>query len=217
MVEIEIFSDIICPWCFIGKRRLDEVLATEIGAGVKLRWRPYQLYPNVDAAGVDRIALLKSRYGETADLGRVPGRIAAEGEEEGILFRYDLIERTPNTLKAHQLMELAYTQGVQHALAERLFEAYFCQGMDVGDHATLVDLATQVGLPSAAASDYLEADQALAEVQTQLARAPELGISGVPGYYLANAFLLPGAQTSEVMGQIITRVKDRLATRDQSA
>ena len=211
MLSIEIFSDIVCPWCFIGKKRLDKVLATEIGEGVILRWRPYQLYPNLPDEGVDRAELLHRRYGDQADPGRVPSRIAEEAEGEGLAFRFDLIERTPNTLLAHRLMEYAFPLGVQHEMSEALFQAYFQQGRDVGRVDELVIIAAEVGLDAALVEEFLISDAAKDEVLKQLARAPELGISGVPGYYLAESFLLPGAQTSETMGQIISRVKARIA------
>ena len=214
MLEIEIFSDVICPWCFIGKRRLDRALTGPLGEGISLRWRPYLLYPNVPEEGVNRAALLRQRYGEDADTARVPQRILDEAKDEGIALRYDLIETTPNTRLAHCLLEYAHTQGLQHELAEALFLAYFCHGRDVGDAATLVAIAGETGLSREGAEQYLVEGFGMNEVSAQLARAPELGISGVPGYFLASSFLLPGAQTSDVMGQIIGRVKEKLALRE---
>ena len=213
MLSIEIFSDVVCPWCFIGKRRLDQVLSTEVGEGIELRWRPYQLYPNIPADGVDRREYLKRRYGAGADRARVPARISEEAQAEGIDLRFDLIERTPNTLLAHRLLEYAHDYGLQHVLSEALFEAYFCQGRDVGDIDTLAEIAGEAGLSSLDAKAFLLTDASLDEVQTQLQRAPDLGISGVPGYFLAGSFLLPGAQSVETMSQIISRVKAKVAQR----
>ena len=211
-MQIEIFSDVICPWCFIGKRRLDSVLAGELGEGVTLRWRPYLLYPNLPHDGVDRSELLRRRYGDEADPGRVPERIKVEAEAEGIELRFDLIKRTPNTLLAHQLLEFAHLSDNQHQLSEALFNGYFCEGQDVGDLDVLLAIAAQVGLDAAAANAYLGASAGLDEVREQLERAPELGISGVPGYFLASSFLLPGAQSAETMAQILARVKSKLAS-----
>ncbi len=215
-MKIEIFSDIICPWCFIGKQRLDRVLAGSLGEGMELRWRPYLLYPNLPIDGVDRTEMLKRRYGENAEVGRVPERIRVEAEEEGLSLRYDLVTKTPNTLLAHRLMEFAYdvdqSGELQHRLAERLFRAYFCEGVDVGSVEALAVEAEKVGLEEEGVRAYLETERGLSEVQAQLERGPEIGVSGVPGYYIAEGFLLPGAQTSETMGQIITRVKERLAS-----
>ncbi len=211
MLQIEIFSDIVCPWCFIGKRRLDAALSGALGEGVNLRWRPYQLHPRIPVEGMDRGEYLARRYGEDAERGRVPERIRVEAEAEGIDMRFDLMERLPNTLQAHRLMEYAYEHDSQHALSEALFVGYFCQGRDVGDLQTLVEIAGEVGMSGEDVEAYLNSDAGSSEVQSQLQRAPEIGVSGVPGYYLANGFLLPGAQTSETMGQIISRVKDKLA------
>ncbi len=211
MLEIEIFSDVVCPWCFIGKRRLDKVLSTDLGEGVDLRWRPYQLYPQIGPEGVDRGEYLARRYGPDADRARVPARIAQEAQAEGIELHFERIERMPNTLLAHRLLELAHNHGVQHELAEELFQGYFCEGRDVGTVDELVDLAARVGLDEADVRAYLASDAGVEEVQSQLERAPELGVSGVPGYYLANSFLLPGAQDSQTMAQIIARVKTKLA------
>ena len=211
MLQIEIFSDVVCPWCFIGKRRLDRALAGGLGEGATIRWRPYQLQPNIPVEGVDRMAYLTRRYGDQADASRAPKRIVEEAAGEGIEMRYDLIRRMPNTLQAHRLLEYAFDLGCQHELAEALFNAYFCEGRDVGDLATLCDVAEQIGLERQAAERFMRSDAALEEVRAQLARAPEVGVSGVPGYYLADSFLLPGAQTSETMEQIISRVKEKIA------
>lgn len=210
LLVIEIFSDVICPWCFIGKRRLDQALSSGVEAAVELRWRPYQLYPQIPLEGHDRQKFLEQRYGANADRGRMPARLEQEAEQEGLKLRYDLIERMPNTLLAHRLMELAHEEDCQHALAESLFQAYFCQGRDVGDTSVLVDIAREVGMDASAAASYLQGDGGLAAVQEQLARAMDIGVSGVPGYYLANGFLLPGAQTSDTMVQIINRVQHRM-------
>ncbi len=211
MIEIEIFSDVICPWCFIGKARLDAVLQTSVGDGISLRWRPYQLQPEIPPEGLDRALYLTRRYGAQADLAKVPERIVHEAQAEGLELRYDLIERMPNTRLAHQVLSFAFPYGVQHTLAQVLFEAYFCRGVDVGDISQLMTAAEQVGLPIEPLRVYLAENQGLKEIEQQRERAADLGLSGVPGYYLADRFLLPGAQDQETMKQIIQRVKDKLA------
>ena len=139
---IEIYSDVVCPWCYIGKRRLDGALATAAGEDVEVAWRPYQLYPNLPATGMDRDEYLARRYGDRADRARVPRRIVEEGEDAGISFDYGSIGRMPNTLTAHRLLDHAeHVAGaeVQHELAEVLFRYYFCEGRDVGDLDTLCE------------------------------------------------------------------------------
>ncbi len=210
-MEIEIFSDVVCPWCYIGKRRLDAVLETPVGEGVTLRWRPYQLRAGLPVDGVDRAEFLRRQYGEDADPDRVPQRLAAEAQDAGVTFDFAAIQRMPNTFQAHRLMELAWDDGVQHQLAEVLFHGYFRAGKDIGHKATLVEAAEQAGIDGAKAAQYLDSDAGADRVREQLERAVDLGVSGVPSYLLAGRFTLPGAQTPEVMGQFIQRAKERLA------
>jgi predicted DsbA family dithiol-disulfide isomerase len=211
VIEIEIFSDVICPWCFIGKARLDAVLQTSVGEGVSLRWRPYQLQPQIPPEGLDRALHLTHRYGAQADLAKAPERIVQEAQAEGLHLRYDLIKRMPNTRLAHQVLTFAFPYGVQHRLAQILFEDYFCRGVDVGDIEQLMDAASQVDLPLESLREYLADNKGFEEIEQQRERAADLGLSGVPGYYLADRFLLPGAQDQATMKQIIQRVKDKLA------
>ena len=215
MLTIEIFSDVICPWCYIGKRRLDQVLNSDTGEGVSVRWRPFQLYPNVPLEGRDRAEFVRRRYGPEADPGRVPRRIDEEAQQEGLIFNYQAIEKLPNTLLAHRLLEFADTQGVAHELAEVLFAGYFCNGEDVGDLVTLIRLAAGVGLDAGEVEAALVSEYAVDEVASQLQRATELGVSGVPGYLLGGGFLLPGAQSVDTMQQIIARAKVRLAQNNE--
>ena len=234
MLSIEIFSDVICPWCFIGKRRMDNALAFEVGEGVSLRWRPFMLYPNIPLAGWDRFEFLKRRYGANVDRARIPERLQQEAHDVGIELRYDLIQRTPNTLMAHRLIDWFYDQSIntqgltatgeegqvsdalaskaalaQHRIAEVLFQGYFCQGLNVGDADVLVDLAAEAGAETAGLKAFLLSEQGTDAVNAQLARAPDLGIAGVPGYLLGGGFLLPGAQSEETITKIVTRAKER--------
>lgn len=213
VLTVEIFSDVICPWCYIGKRRLDKVLSSDVGEGVRVRWRPFQLYPNAPVDGWNRAEFVRRRYGAEADLGRTPRRIYEEAKQEGLVFNYQAIGKLPNTLLAHRLLEFAAPLGVQHELAEALFAAYFCDGEDVGDLNTLIRLGSGVGLDSVDLKTAMSGDFAIAEVALQLQRAPDVGVSGVPGYLLGGGFLLPGAQSVDTMQQIIARAKVRFGER----
>ncbi|MDE0367010.1 MAG: DsbA family oxidoreductase [Gammaproteobacteria bacterium] len=210
-MEIEIFSDVVCPWCYIGKKRLDAVMDTPVGEGVTLRWRPYQLYPNMPPDGMDRARYLEARYGADADRGRVPERIEAEAGEVGVKLDFSAIEKMPNTFQAHRLLDLAAAHGVQHELAEVLFDYYFCSGRDVGDLDVLVEAAETLGLERDPVRDYLAGTEGADAVREQLERAVDVGVSGVPCYLLAGRFALPGAQAPEVMAQFITRAKSLVA------
>jgi predicted DsbA family dithiol-disulfide isomerase len=242
MLSIEIFSDVICPWCFIGKRRLDNALTATVGEGVSLRWRPYMLYPNIPPSGWDRLEFLQRRYGANADKARIPERLQQEADDVGIELRYDLIQRTPNTLMAHRLIDWFFDQSTiehrspegngqggvsdlsgrtaelaskvqlaQHHIAEVLFQGYFCRGLNIGDVDVLVDLAAEAGAKIEGLRAFLVSNRGTDAVNEQLARAPDLGIAGVPGYWLGGGFLLPGAQSEETISKIVTRAKVRFA------
>ena len=223
MLEIEIFSDVICPWCFIGKRRLEAALCDEnfdMDPNVTLRWRPYMLYPNLPVRGVDRAEMLRARFGPRGDKGRVPAMILAEAASQHIELRYDLIDRTPNTRAAHRLIEwVGHQHGwqAQHTLVESLFNAYFCKGQDVGNIATLAVIAASCSLQETQTEAVLSGTGELGwqlneEIDLQLQRAIDLGVSGVPGYVMGGGYLLPGAQSVETMCAIIARAKKKFST-----
>ena len=225
MLEIEIFSDAICPWCFIGKRRLEKALESSSAENgfdpeIRLRWRPYLLYPNLPLDGIDRNELLRRRYGPRGDKGRVPAAILTEAAQENIELRYDLIERTPNTRAAHRLVAWVYGESgwqAQHALVESLFQAYFCLGRDVGDTEVLYELAKPYGLDQSTKGSVLTGEGDLgaeldAELDSQLERSLELGVSGVPGFVMGGGYLLPGAQSVETMRAIIHRAKAKFSS-----
>ncbi len=217
---IEIFSDVICPWCYIGKRRLDMVMRTEVGKDVELAWRPYQLYPNIPAGGLLREDVLRARHpeaeGEDLDTlkRKVPSRIRAEAEGLGIEFDFAAMETVPNTRLAHRLLmfveDVIGSRALQHDLAEELFSLHFCHGRDVGDAGVLVEASERLGLDGAEVRDHLAGDAGTAALDRELARAVDVGVSGVPGFFLGGRFLLPGAQTPDVIGQFISRAKERL-------
>jgi predicted DsbA family dithiol-disulfide isomerase len=211
---IEIFSDVVCPWCYIGKRRLDSVLESPVGDDVELIWRPYQLYPNLPARGYLREAFLLARNPGAQDLdalrARIPSRIRADAEDVGLNFDFGAMEYMPNTDLAHRLLDFAASQGVQHELAEVLFRYYFCEGRHVGDVEVLVAAASAVGMDEASVRAHLAGDEGIAELHNQLERGIELGVSGVPCYLLGGGFMLPGAQTTDVIESFIVRAKERL-------
>ncbi|MCP5183784.1 MAG: DsbA family oxidoreductase [Pseudomonadales bacterium] len=211
-LTIEVFSDLVCPWCFIGKRRLDRVLASPAGEGVEVRWRAYQLAPRIPAEGVDRARYYEAKFGN--DGSRVPSRIAEEAASEGISMNFAAIRVMPNTFSGHRLLHLAVESGdaaLQHLLADELFQAYFQQGLDVGRPEVLADVAARVGMDRRTVIDYLAGDGGVDAVRAELERAVDLGISGVPCFLLGGTFPIPGAQSAEVMTTFINRARERLA------
>ncbi len=209
-MNLEIFSDLICPWCFIGKRRLDEALATGVGEGVNIIWRAYQLYPGIPEAGMDRAEFVRQRYpGGGATAGRQ--RIEEEAGSIGIDMDYSRIERMPNTFLGHRLIHHAREAGLQHELADRLFSAYFERGEDVGTADVLLDAAETVGMNRAGTAAYLASDAGTVEVRREIERASMIGVTGVPCFVFAGTYALPGAQEPGVIAQVIERAKVRLA------
>jgi predicted DsbA family dithiol-disulfide isomerase len=210
-MDIEVFSDLICPWCFIGKRRLDRALASMDAVDVRVLWHPFQLYPDLPVDGVDRAAFYKARFGPDADSKKIGERIGAEATEAGITLDFARIERVPNTLLGHRLVALFEGDGRQHALMDDLFCAYFCDGKDLGDVGVLADIAASHGEDRGAIEQRLMSDEAARSVQTQVQGAYNAGLSGVPYFVLGGKFGIPGAQSADTMVQLIVRAKEKLA------
>jgi predicted DsbA family dithiol-disulfide isomerase len=188
-LAIEVVSDVICPWCFVGKRRMEQasrLLGDELRLDV--RWRPFQLNPTMPKEGLDR------RHSQALD-----AQVAAVGREVGITFRHDLMARTPNTFDAHRLIWLAGREGTQDEIVETLFRAYFTEGCDIGDSSTLADLAAEAGLPRERASGLLRSGQGSAEVTEEEVQARRLGISGVPTILVGGIPVFSGALRAEIM------------------
>jgi len=217
-MRLEIFSDLVCPWCFIGKRQLDSVLNTPQGQDLDVVWRAYQLYPNIPQGGMVRDEFMKVRFaGSDTSIARE--RILGEAKAAGIDMDFSRAERMPNTFNGHRLLHHALMQerqnaelaGLQHRLAEKLFSFYFCEGRDVGSQDVLLAAAEQVGLDGSATRAFLESDAGRVEVEHELDRAAAVGVSGVPCFLFAGAFALQGAQSPEVIGHFLSRARQRLA------
>ncbi|MDY0874267.1 DsbA family oxidoreductase [Dongia rigui] len=196
---LEIFADTVCPWCFIGKRRLMRALANRPQSDLVIRWRAFQLNPGMPMAGIDRAQYMTAKFGSLERAQRVFDSVARVGRNEGIDFQFDRIKRTPNTLRSHRLLQAAARIGREAALLDRLYNAYFLEGIDIGDPDRLVSLAEEMGLPGdmahAAVEGIPEIDLALAEDF----QSRRLGITGVPYLIFNGHFGLSGAQEPEVL------------------
>jgi predicted DsbA family dithiol-disulfide isomerase len=209
MVRIEAISDVVCPWCFVGKRRLEQALATvrrgrpgrEID--VRVTWRPFELNPGLPRDGVDRAAYRRAKFGSLERSRLLDARLLAAGESAGIAFAFDKIQRTPNTFDAHRLLWLADFLGRQDALAEALFRAYFLDGLNVGEHGVLTDLAEASGIPRARAASLLAGRDGEAEVRAEENRAWTSGIQGVPHFIIGGTYPISGAQNPEIIAAAI--------------
>ncbi len=214
-MQIDVISDTVCPWCYIGKRRLARALEMRPEIEFDIQWRPYQLDPNVPREGVDRAAYMKAKFGEGPRVSAMGDALKAEGLREGIPFAFDKIERRPNTLDSHRLIRWAAAAGIQDTVVERLFAAYFLEGRDIGDPAVLEFLAADAGMdPPSRSRICFWGDTDLAAVERETKLAGEMGITGVPTFIFANKFVLSGAREAEVIVQVIDKA---LEAEDESA
>ncbi|MGE0386330.1 MAG: DsbA family oxidoreductase [Gammaproteobacteria bacterium] len=208
---IEVFSDVICPWCYIGKRRLERALAADGTGDVEVRWRAYQLNPNIPPEGMDRAEYVRRRFGPGGMRPGIYDRIAAEGAREDIAFDFGAQKRMPNTLDAHRLIGFAADAAIQNALVEVLFRFNFCEGRDVGDREVLVQAAAQAGLDAGAARAHLEDPAAGRDAfEHDIATAREEEIAGVPTFVLQRRFAVQGAQEADTLRMLVQRARERL-------
>jgi predicted DsbA family dithiol-disulfide isomerase len=211
-MRIDIFSDTICPWCFIGKRRLERALEDYTSAeDLEIHWRAFQLNPEMPQAGMDRRLYLETKFGTPRNAAAIYDRVASAGAEEGIAFNFGGIARTPNTIQSHRLLRFADEQGRQDAVAEALFQAYFLKGRDIGDDRVLAAAAAEGGLDEGQALQFLEGDVYRQEVQAEDMQARQAGITGVPCFIFNGKYALPGAQPPEVIHRMLDTAKQEFA------
>ena len=201
-MRLDIFSDPICPWCFIGKRRLERALAARPDLQIEVHWRAFQLNPEMPAEGMDRQLYLELKFGGPAAAQRIYDTIAEAGVSEKIGFDFGAIRRTPNTVNAHRLIRRAGLEGKQDAVVEALFERYFLAGEDIGDAAVLMKVAEEAGLATTDLESFLAGAEESDVVRSEDALARRTGIQGVPTFIFANRFALSGAHEPEVLIQM---------------
>ncbi len=211
-MEIDIFSDTICPWCFIGKRRLERALAERPLPNLTIRWRAFQLNPDMPEGGMDRKRYVEVKFGGPVNAQAVYDQIRAAGESEGIDFAFEAMKRTPNTIASHRLIRHAGESGQQDAVVQALFDAYFLRGEDIGDLDVLTAAAATGGLDGAAARTFLEGDAEAEAVRAEDQGARQAGISGVPCFIFNGQHALSGAQPPEVLHRLFD-----LANQEQAA
>ena len=211
MVKLDILSDPICPWCYIGKTYLDRALEARPDHPFAIEWHPFQLNPDMPAEGMDRRAYLEAKFGGPDGAKQVYGRIEDTAKAAGLAIDFDAIQRTPNTIDAHRLIHWAGLEGRQTATVTRLFKAYFENGQDIGDRAVLLDIAEGVGLDRAMIERLLDSDADLEDIRARDAHARERGVTGVPTFVLANTHVLPGAQPTELWTQVLDEIASQSA------
>ena len=209
MPAIEVYFDPVCPWCYIGKSRLDRAIDRMGTGSVPLTWRPFLLNPDIPAGGVDRKAYLHWKFGgaEGARLAYEPVATAAEAEE--LEFRPDRISRTPSTVDAHRLLIWADVEGFDVArLIDGMFRAYFCLGLDISESSVLVSMAGACGMDTTVVERLLKGEQEKDAVMASNQRARTRGIDSIPCFILGNSYAVHGAQSSEVWDSILRQMVD---------
>jgi predicted DsbA family dithiol-disulfide isomerase len=209
---IDVYSDAVCPWCYVGKRRLERAL-TEFGGDVRVTWRPFQLNPTMPKEGMDRTAYLEAKFGSLDAFRQLEEHVQAAGASERITFAFEKIARTPNTFAAHRLIWLGEREGCQDAVVDALFRGYFEEGADIGSIAVLVQLAAQVGLPDESVERFLRSDEGTAEVKAEESAGHKLGIRGVPYFVLDGTYAISGAQPADIFVSALKRVAGDRAQR----
>lgn len=216
-MRIDIFSDVVCPWCFIGKRRLERALSLRPQGDVEIHWRAFQLNPDMPVQGMPRQTYLQTKFGGAERASQIYETIRENGRKEGLDFQFEKIGTTPNTVRAHRLIRFAAENGASDALVERLFTAYFYDGLDIGEIDTLADLAAEAGLDRAAAQTFLESNESVADVLAETRFAYENGINGVPCFIFDRRYALAGAQEPEAFFPLFELVRNEAANRPAAA
>jgi len=205
-LTIDIVSDVVCPWCYIGKRRIENALAQVADVPVEVRWRPFFLNPWVPRQGISREEYLTTKFGSVEAYKGIAGRVVAAANEEGLIYRPDLVKRQPNTIDCHRLIHWADAQGMAADMKQRLMELYFRDGGDLTDTEVLVEAAADVGLDADDVRKRLATDEDVALVSAQAQEAADKGISGVPTYVFAQKYAVSGAQAPELLARAIRQV-----------
>lgn len=214
-LALRIVSDTICPWCYVGKRRFQRAVAAVADEGIaaSITWLPYELNPTMPSGGVERRTYRTQKFGSWERSQELDAQVGAEAASEGLTFNYDRMLRTPNTLLSHRVIWLADALGgaaLQDAVVEALFRAYFTEGRDIGDRATLQEIGTSAGLDAERLRAMLDGDEGAAEVARHLAWAQRSGLDGVPSVIVGNTLVFSGAQRTEIVAQVLRDMAGRL-------
>jgi predicted DsbA family dithiol-disulfide isomerase len=213
--RIDVISDAICPWCYIGKRHLERALdiLAEHHCKITVAWHPFQLNPDMPAEGVEREKYRLAKFGSAERSRQIDQRLTEAAATVGLEFHLDRIIRTPNTVNAHRLIRFAGQKGVQDAVVEELFDGYFCKGADIGDSKILADLGAEAGLDRPEVLAMLAGDEGRKEVLAGDQMARNAGIQGVPSFALQGHVLFSGAVPAEEMAKSFRRAWDILKNR----
>lgn len=208
MVTLDIFSDPICPWCYIGKAYLDRALLDAPDHPFTIRWRPFMLNPEMPPEGMDRRAYLEAKFGGKAQAVEAYLPVTEHARDAGLALDLDRIARTPSTIDAHRLIHWAGIEGVQTAAVSSLFRAYFDEGRDIGDREVLGDIADGCGLDASLVQRLLASDADRREIVEMDAAARGMGVTSVPTFVVAGQHAVPGAQPTDLWSRVIAELRE---------
>src|SRR5277367_3437509 len=215
-MRIDIYSDTVCPWCYLGKRRFDLALAARPQYEPVVTWRPFELNPDLPFDGLDRETFMAARMPDQAQLAQTHAELERQGEVSGIQFRFDLIKRIPNTRRSHLLIAHAARRGQQGAVKDRIMRGYFEEGKDIGDPEELVRLGAEAGLNEAEVRNALFLRVGQDGVVAAERHAAVLGITGVPTFIFDGQYTISGAQEVGIIARVFDQVAEFAATRAMS-
>ena len=202
-IKLDIMSDPICPWCYIGKAHLDRALQDHPNHPFAIEWHPFQLNPEMPREGMDRRAYLEGKFGGKEGAVRAYAPVVEHAEKAGLTINFEAMQRTPNTLDAHRLIHWAGIEGRQTAAVSALFKAYFVDARDIGDAEVLADIADSIEMDAAVVARLLKSDVDAQDIRDRDAHSRKMGVNSVPTFIIANAHAVPGAQPPELWAQVI--------------
>ncbi|MDA9329229.1 DsbA family oxidoreductase [bacterium] len=208
MAKIDIISDPICPWCYIGKTRLDRALELNPTHNFIIEWHPFQLNPTMPKDGMDRRDYLEAKFGGQKEAIEVYSNIDKTATETGLSLNFGGIKRTPNTIDAHRLIHWAGIEGRQNSIIDRLFKAYFQEGRDISEHSVLTRIASAAGMDQDVVRNLLKSDADKEDIKARDTDARKRGIQGVPAFVVANEYVIQGAQTIDIWDNIIKEIQE---------
>lgn len=203
MIKLDIVSDTICPWCYIGKTLLDQALAQRPDHPFEIEWHPYQLNPDMPAGGMDRRVYLETKFGSRENAVKAYAPVLERAEQAGLAMDFAAIKRTPNTIDSHRMLHWAGIEGMQDKMAMALFAAYFNEGRDIGDHEVLADIADSLGMDGALIYRLLQTGSDIDDLRARDAQFREMGITGVPTFIVGGQQAVPGCQPADLWLRVI--------------
>lgn len=216
-MNIEIISDTVCPWCLVGKRKLEAALKQRPELDVTISWKPFQLNPDMPPEGKDRKTAIAEKFGSLENARQIYDRVGNAGKEVGVDFNFEAIPRTPNTQNSHRLIHWAGQFGVQNEMVEILFRRFFMDGEDIGDKQILLDAAEEAGLERELIASRLDSDLDLHQVLAEDVQARQLGVSSVPFFIFERKYAISGAQPPEAFLQIFDTIAAEIEETADSA